>query len=90
VLRNNLTLLMPSFNIALKKLFNNHVLKSGPEWTHLNTFFSSRDSDPHVPFARCCYITVDPETRASGSGVCLNSTNMPYNYLISQRLYDKR
>jgi len=86
VLRNNLTLLMPSFNIALKKLFNNHVLKSGPEWTHLNTFFSSRDSDPHVPFARCCYITVDPETRALGNGVCFTQQTCNTTILFTMAL----
>jgi hypothetical protein len=32
---------------------------------------------------QCCYMTVDPKTSASENSV-------PYNDLVSQRLYDKR
>ncbi len=39
-------------------------------------------------FIRCCYITVDPETQASENGICWNL--LPYNDLVSQKLYDNK
>jgi hypothetical protein len=38
----------------------------------------------------CCYITLDPETRASEKRNLFNSNNVPYNDLFLQRLYEKK
>jgi hypothetical protein len=44
-----------------------------------------------APDVHNTYITADPGTRASKTGICLNNaTNVPNNDLFSQRLYDKR